>query len=439
MRGPRLLLGVQIACALALWSLALVLANRSPWRVDLTPTKEFTLSARTLELLTRLDVDVDVTYFYSSQDAVIRRNLTALLALYAGASPRLRVRALDLDRNPGAAARAGVSSYNVAVVASGETRLRLDLVNEEILTAALLRIAGTPPAVAYVVQGHGERPLSPDERRGLSQAAASMASDRIEPRPLSGVAVIPDDADLVLLVGPTRDLAPAEAATLDAWVRRGGRAMILAEAPLPASLTTMLAGYGIEPGGDVVVDRQSRLLGADGLSARVAYLNQSLIPNPPEVNALLPVAQTVRLVDVEGVTADYLALTGEAAWADVDRGVLADAEVQAGPEDRAGPLPVAALATLPATEGRLLVVGDADFVTNLHFDVLGNRELFLAMLGLVVRDDPALAKRPTSRAPSPLSAFVLTTAESRAILWLGAIVPALLLGLIAVWRSRQRS
>jgi gliding motility-associatede transport system auxiliary component len=438
-RYPRLLLGVQIACALALWGLSLVLVSRLPWRLDLTPTKDFTLSARTRELLERLDVDVDVTYFYSSQDAVIRRNIEALLALYADASPHLQVRTLDLDRNPGAAERAGVTSYNIVVLASGDTRLRLDLVNEEILTAGLLRIAGTPPVVAYVVQGHGERPLSPDERRGLSQAAAAMASDRIEARPLSGVAVVPPDADLVLLPGPSRDLAAAEVAALDAWVRGGGRAVLLAEAPVPVSLTTLLAGYGIEPGNDVVVDRQSRLLGADGLSARVAYLNQALIPNPPEVNALLPLAQTIRLEDAPGITADYLALTDETAWADVDRGVLGDPDGEQIPDDRSGPLPIAAIATVNQTDGRLVVVGDADFVTNLHFDVLGNRELFLAMLGLVVRDEPALAERPTSRPPSPLSAFVLTSAESRAILWAAAIIPALVLGLVALLRSRQRS
>jgi hypothetical protein len=349
------------------------------------------------------------------------------------------VRTLDLDRNPGAAERAGVTSYNVVVLAGGESRLRLDLVNEEILTAGLLRIAGTPPVVAYVVQGHGERPLSPDERRGLSQAAAAMASDRIEVRPLSGIAVVPPDADLVLLPGPSRDLAAAETAALDTWVRAGGRAVLLAEAPVPASLATLLAAYGIEPGDDVVVDRQSRLLGADGLSARVAYLNQALIPNPPEVNALLPLAQTIRLVDAPGVTSDYLALTDEGAWADVDRGVLGDPDGEQRTDDRTGPLPVAAMATVDQTDGRLVVVGDADFVTNLHFDVLGNRELFLAMLGLVVRDDPALAERPTSRPPSPLSAFVLTSAESRTILWAAALIPALVLGLVALLRGRQRS
>src|SRR5262249_39667715 len=62
-----------------------------------------------------------------------------------------------------------------------------------------------------------------------------------------------------------------------------------------------------------------RLFGTDGLSARVAYLNQNLVPDAPGVQALLPEAQSVRLVDVPGVRGDYLAMTGESTWADVER------------------------------------------------------------------------------------------------------------------------
>ena len=47
------------------------------------------------------------------------------------------------------------------------------------------------------------------------------------------------------------------------------------------------------------------------LSARVPVLNQTLVPDAPDANALLPVAQSVRVLDAPGVHGDYLALTGE--------------------------------------------------------------------------------------------------------------------------------
>ena len=432
MTHPRLLFALQIGAMAAIVASVFVLSTRWPLRLDLTPGREFSLSPHTRAVLARLDRPATITFFYSSQDAVIRRNAAALLSLYDDASPHVSVDLLDLDRNPGIAERYGVSSYNVAVVDGDGRRLRLDLVNEEIVTAALLHLVDRDSLPTYVVQGHGEHPTAGDERRGLDQALTALAREGFEPRPLRGVADIPIDARLVLLAGPTRDLAEAETRALDAWIREGGALVALLEAPTPPRLAAFLAGFGIVPEDDVVVDVRGRLLGGDGLSARVPYVNQALVPAVPEAAALLPVTQTLRLDDAPGVESDYLAVTAETAWADVDRSSV---ETTAGaarePDDRTGPLPVAALARGPArdgrTHGRVVAVGDADFASNLHLDVLGNREFFLALASLATERPTTFAERPTSLPPSPLSAFHLTTRQARAVLVFGSLVPTLLL------------
>jgi gliding motility-associatede transport system auxiliary component len=98
------------------------LAALHPWRLDLTPGRRFTLSPYTRQVLSRLSDDVEVTAFYSSQGDAIRHAMADLLARYADAQPRVRVRLLDLDRSPGMAKRLGVSSYNTAVVEAGPRR-----------------------------------------------------------------------------------------------------------------------------------------------------------------------------------------------------------------------------------------------------------------------------------------------------------------------------
>lgn len=442
MRNPRLLFGLQLAAVAAIVACVFVLATRMPIRLDLTPGKRFSLSRHTRDVLARLDRPARVTYFYSSQDAVIRRSAAELLALYEDASPLVSVRLLDLDRNPGMAERYGVTSYNVAVVDAADTRLRLDLVNEEILTAALLRLVDRDPVPTYVVQGHGERPMEGDERRGLDQALTALSREGFAARPLRGAAEIPADARLVVVAGPTHDLSEAEAEALARWVRAGGALLALVEAPTPPRLAALLGRFGIVPSDDVVVDVHGRLLGSDGLSARVPYVNQAVVPAVPDVAALLPIAQTVRLDDVPGVEADYLAVTAETAWADVDRSSLTSAGAEdPGADDRTGPLPIAAFATVAnpgGRAGRVVFVGDADFVTNLHLDVLGNRELFLALASLASERPTTFAERPTSLPPSPLSAFTLTTTEARVLLLAGCVLPALLLLAAAVAADRRR-
>lgn len=442
MTNPRLLFALQVGAMAAIVACAFVLATRAPVRLDLTPGKQFSLSPHTRSVLGRVERPTRIVYFYSSQDAVIRRNASELLGLYDDASPQLAVELVDLDRNPGLAERYGVTSYNVAIVDDGAERLRLDLVNEEIVTAALLRLIDDAQVPTLVVQGHGERSFDGDERRGVDQALTALSREGFAPRPLRGTAAIPDDAGLLLLAGPTHDLSAREVETLAGGVAGGGALLALVEAPTPSSLASFLGRFGIVPENDVVVDLHGRLLGSDGLSARVPYVNRALVPAVPDVAALLPTAQTLRLEDTAGVESDYLAVTAETAWADVDRSSVATGGVaEPGQDDRTGPLPIAAFATVEnpgGTPGRIVVVGDADFATNLHLDVLGNRELLLALAGLAASRPTTLAERPTSQPPSPLSAFVLTTTEARILLVVGSVLPALLLAAAAVVANRRR-
>jgi hypothetical protein len=307
-----------------------------------------------------------------------------------------------------------------------------------------------PPFVALanvVISGPDEVAVSDAATRvaawcaGLN-AARALGLDGFDVRPLQGAAAIPEDAGLVVLAGATRDLRPPEVEALVAYVRRGGRLLVLADPGEPQSLRALLAAFGIEGGDDVVVDVQARLFGTDGLAARVAYLNQQIVPEVPEVQALLPVAQTLRLVEVPGVTADYLAVTSEGTWADVDRRALGGTVPEFRREvDRTGPLPVAVLARVPAgegREGRVAVVGDADFATNLHVGVLGNRDLLLLVAELVARDRAIAAPH---RRPAPqgrFSALFLTAREAQLVFWVAVAGPSTLFALAATAAARRR-
>jgi ABC-type uncharacterized transport system involved in gliding motility auxiliary subunit len=438
MRHPRLLLALQIVAVAGILACVLALAARHPWRLDLTPDQRFTLTAHSRAVLSALRFPVSVTYFYAADDQVTRRDVDALLRLYAEASPRLHVQSRDLDRSPGEARRLGVAAYNVVALEGDGRGARVDVPNEEFLTAALVRLAGTEPEVAYLVQGHGERGTGDaDGRDGLAATMRALEADGFTTRRLLGAAEIPADAALVVLPGPTRDLHAREIDALEAYVRRGGGLLLLLEAPTSHSIRRLLASFGIEAGDDVVVDDQSRLLGADGLTARVAYLNEALAPGGLEVNALLPLAQTLRLVDHPGVRSDYLAVTDESAWADVDRRALAGhTPVFRAGTDRAGPLPVAVFARVGGQGGRVVVVGDADFATNLHLDLLGNRDLLAAVASLAARGTANAERRPGRPGDTTFSPLVLSAREMRLVLLVAAGLPTLLFaaGGWLVWR-----
>jgi len=440
---PLALFAAQTLAVVSILASLLVLAGRHPLRIDLSPDRSLTLSPHTRQVLDGLRGEVRATAFTSNQEQAIRQQIADLLHLYGDAQPLITTRMLDLDRSPGEAERLAVSNYNVVVLESEGRRERIDPVTEENLTAGLLAVAGRSTIVAYVVQGHGEPDVRDIEQRaGLGDAAAALASDGFDVRPLSGAARIPPDAGLVVLAGPTHELQPAEVDALDAYVRGGGRLLVLVDTDAPRSVLGLLDRFGVVAGKDVVVDQDAKLFGADGLSARVAYLNEKLVPDRPAASALLPLAQSIRLEERPGMDAEYLAVTDDTTWADVGgRPAGAERVFRAG-TDRVGPLPVGALVRVPANgrEGRLVVIGESHFLSNFQLGVLGNRDLLLVAAEVAARGDQAMTaprRRPSNA--GPFSTLALTAHEARAIFWAACVLPAMLLGAAAVVVASRRS
>jgi gliding motility-associatede transport system auxiliary component len=440
------LLAAQVLAVASILASLLVIAGRHPVRFDLTPERSLTLSPHTRQVLGRMRAPVTATAFTSGQEQAIRRQIEDLLALVRDAQPSFTVRMLDLDRSPGEAERLGVSNYNVVVLESDGRRERVDPVNEEALVGALLAVGGRADTVAYVLQGHGEPDARDgDGRGGGSDAAATVAADGFDVRPLAGAVRIPPDAGLVVLAGAKRELLPAEVDALDAYVRGGGRLLVLADPAGPRTVAALLERFGIMLEDDVVVDERATLFGADGLSTRVAEVNEELVPDQPVAGALLPVAQTVRLEPRPGMEGAYLAVTDDTSWADTGGRPVATARTFRPAVDRAGPLPIGALVRVAAPdghEGRVVAIGDADFATNLHLGVLGNRDLLLLAAEVTARGDQALtASRKRPGTSGPFSTLALTAREARSIFWAACVVPATLLaiGAFVVALRRRRT
>jgi hypothetical protein len=413
---PAVLAGVQIATVGAILGCCLVWAARHPWRLDVTPDRRFTLSTHTRGVLAGLPAPVTATYFYNAHDQVTRRDAEALLRFYADASPRFRARSLDLDRprrGPGLALRpATVVASNMRPADPRRRRTRS-------FTAALAP-AGGAPAVAY---GAGAA-RAPRRRRGRGSPARALEAEGFTTRPLPGAAAIPRRG-AVLLAGTTRELREREVEALAGYVARGGALVVLGDPPTPRSVRELLGRFGLEPGDDVVVDEQGRLIGADGLTARVAYLNEALVPAGLEVSALLPLG--------DGVVDPRRAVTPAVirGSADVDRRAL-DGRPRLPHRHR----PRGAAAGGRSRARRRMVWSATSSSPPTPHRPFGKRDLLAAVATLAVRGAADAARRP---AP-PLPPFAAQRAPGRrGGSWRWACCPGLLRGRRLAWRRNDMS
>jgi ABC-type uncharacterized transport system involved in gliding motility auxiliary subunit len=163
---------------------------------------------------------------------------------------------------------------------------------------------------------------------------------------------------------------------------------------------------------------------------------------------------------VPGVTAQNLVMTSERSWAESD--VTLKQPIQYDPgKDRNGPIALAALATVKAPEpaptptpspapsaspeaedakkpeGRVLAIGDSDFVSNalLAFP-LGNKDFFLNSVAWMAQDQDLISIRP--RDPEDQRLTLSLTQQQLIAVFALLLLPFsfVLAGVVVWWRRR---
>jgi hypothetical protein len=115
-------------------------------------------------------------------------------------------------------------------------------------TPALLTLGFSqrPPGLAnyniYFTDSHGEASRYDRSAAGLSRLRGLLEELNAELYTVEWNTRIPDDADLVIVAGPTLPYTPSQVVRLWSYVNRGGRLLILADSPLPPNASFTAGG-----------------------------------------------------------------------------------------------------------------------------------------------------------------------------------------------------
>jgi len=453
---------LRAALALAILGMLAFLSTRYTHRFDWTEQRVNTLSEQSLELLAGLDADVQLTAFFKERDSVAVRDL---LDRYAHASERLSVRFVDPNVRPDLVEAHALEGDELArglILATtggsdaGADGVRITQFSEFDVTNALAKLARPSARKVYFLVGHNERLIqapadgaeaggtgeTPDGRGGFGRAAAALRKESIEVEPLllATAEGVPDDADALVVAGPTRPFFDSEIEMLEVYLAGGGNVMVMIDPRARTNLYDRVRAWGAAFGDDVLVDPVSSLNRQPTAPLAGRYAEEHPIGRSLG-RTVYPMARSVTAGATSGLAP--VVFSGEHAWAERDvEGWVKTGRATLDDTDLAGPVSLLVAgrpAAVGAGAGRLVVVGDSSFGTNEFFTAFANRELLLNAVSWLVGDDAQIAVRPhVSRA----SSVALTAREFQAIQSLSLFVlpeGIALVGVLAWWSRRRRA
>ena len=434
---------------LAILSLIEVIAWNHNRRFDLTPTKRYTLSPFSKNLLSNLTREVKVIVFYQRDQ---QSEFVDLLRQYASASQRFTYEFYNLDGNPGKASQYGITTYGATVIEYEEKRKVYPYCNEENITNGIINLIQKRMRRVYFLQGHDENsPEDTDNRRGYSTIVSALARENCESKTLVLMQEksVPGDAALLVVSGPKRDLTDGEIKMISDYLNRGGKVLFMIDPYTAPKLVAFLSSFGVILGNDIVVDQESRAFGGDYLTPIISSYRKHEITRNFGGATIMPL---IRSVDVRedlnpAVDVKTISRSGPESYAKTDRAMIerGSFDFERG-KDRKGPVPVMAVVTIPAEgggreQGRIVVFGGSAFVNNLYVTLLGNKDLFLNTVNWMVGEETLISIRPKEKQAYPFSFLFLTDNQMRIIFWTSVVVqPVLVLfiGLVIYIRRKIR-
>ena len=425
-RATRYGLNAAVLIALILGVIALVeaVSYRHSYRVDLTENKRWSLSPQTVKVVGRA-ARARQGRRLLRPDQPGKRAAEDLLKQYAGRSDgKFSWEVIDADRNPLAARQYDVESYGTVVLEAtlkdGQAKQeKLAELEEEKLTNALIRVTRPGKRTVYFLKGHGEKDPSSSDRTGYNQVKSAIEKLNYDVKDLllARETKMPDDAAIVVVAGPQKDLLPNELDALDGL--RGPRG----QGALPGrSVPERRAGSGPRAVGPRPRERRDHRHQPPGPAGRRGpgspgrrrLPRRIRSPATSDSRRFFPVARTRRPqgeARPRACSAQGLARTSGESWAETNQDQIRTGQVKPDPGEARGPLTIAAVATVDAKDvpaerkgakARIVLIGDSDFASNGFLNLSGNRDFFLNTLSWLAEEENLIAVRPKEASrPTP--------------------------------------
>jgi ABC-type uncharacterized transport system len=382
-------------------------AHIRPAAVDMTLMRKFSLSQDSRSLLAGIDSEVKITAFYPFFSDMYR-DVELMLRDAASANGKISYNFIDPLREKNLADEKKIDRIGTILIETTDKdeadpkkkikTSKFEILDEDAikrlereLVSNILQISGKKLNIFYA-QGHEEKSVSgtfkDDTIEAFDENLRALRHHIKQLSPAEGFPQKMPQADLVLVIGPRRDLSTAEKTTLKKYFDDGGKLFVAVDPESSADLSFLLdplkvkfakdkvhSDFALPPGKTTI---QSMNYSEHAITAPfVKRGEERKLTVFPGVGYLEAGNESHPDYDV-----NYFLLSHFTSWIDKIPNGLRDDKKE----------PIASFKIGMAVKskknaGRLIFIADSDFLVNKFIDMQQNKELAMRTIGWLAEDD----------------------------------------------------
>ncbi|MCA9429265.1 MAG: GldG family protein [Candidatus Omnitrophica bacterium] len=412
----------------AILSVVYLIAQNREVTWDFTPTGKYTLDPQTAKILENLEQPVDLLLFFSSnaRQSSSYVTVTDLLDEYKRHSDNLDYETIDPEKEYERAIEyaADLNSLGQPTIIAemelgGKTfREKAATLDQEGISNAIMKVSHREPISAYFLVGNYEKELNGETLTGLALLNKFLGDENIQANELrlGPSSEVPDDADIIAVVGPEEDLSDDQLGAIKNFVLKGGGVFFALDPGEFPNIQLRMRELGFELPNKTVIEMEVSYRSIeDALSGRASAsptdkveiatfdAENEITKQLSNSSLRFTTAREIETLPVppDGITMTDLAKTADGqlsgtnlprSWATSHPERMSQAGVTAEnlfdpDEDNRGPVAVAVAAEVdlnavsngvadpdnPEKKGKIVMVGDSDFLTNVGLRAQGGQ------------------------------------------------------------------
>ncbi len=436
-------MGAMILLVLALVGIVNYIGIKRNVTWDFSQAKTNTLSEQSVKVVKDLKADLKILYFYKEGTQGIEQHRAAfreLIKRYQDQSNNVSLEFYEVNQHPALAEEYGVTKGSgLAFVEYQGRRNRIDRVDEQEITQAIIKVTREKLKSIYVVSGHGELNIEEgQEASGLNAFKMLVENNSFVVKALNlpTSPQIPEDADTLVIVGPRQNFQPYEIEALENYLKKGGNLLLALESGKTAGLEGVLGKVGVIPENNYI---RSTFMGLGyidgGTIGNVFSLNSSVtkVFRTKEDVVRMDWPMNLKTQNVpERITIEPLVKTDENAVA------FTAPQIKPGNQPT-GPfqLGVEVKGKYPGGEKdfQMIVFGDAEFLSNHMLYQNLNRDLALNTISQLSQEEDLISVTPREVQRTQM---MVTTAKLGGFYIFLFLVPiSLLVTAVTFWLRRR--